>query len=173
MFTTPARARDQANSFVSTMGDGCKLFIYGIDQNFQNIELQTEFEKFGTVTDVHNTGKGYAFVTFDSKESADSAIREMDGVILNGQQIKVNEAKPREGGRGGGRGGYGGGFGGGRGGGRGGYGGGRGGGRGGYRDGGYGGESGGYGSGGYGGGQGGGYGGGQGGYGGGGGYGGY
>ena len=58
------------------------------------------------MTDVHNTGKGYAFVTFDQKESADSAIREMDGVTLNGQQIKVNEAKPREGG--GGRGGRGG-----------------------------------------------------------------
>lgn len=57
------------------------------------------------MTDVHNTGKGYAFVTFDQKESADSAIREMDGVTLNGQQIKVNEAKPREGGGRGGRGG--------------------------------------------------------------------
>merc|ERR1719492_389509 len=132
------------------MGDGCKLFIYGVDQNFQNIELQSEFEKFGPVTDVHNTGKGYAFVTFEDKNSAETAIREMDGVTLNGQQIKVNEAKPREGGgRGGGR-GYGGGFGGGRGRGGGGYGGGR------YGGGGYGGGS-------YGGGQGG-YGGGQGGY---------
>ena len=64
------------------------------------------------VTDVHNTGKGYAFVTFDEKEAAENAIREMDGATVNGQQIKVNEAKPREGGRGGGRGGYGGGFGG-------------------------------------------------------------
>ena len=72
------------------------------------------------MTDVHNTGKGYAFVTFDNKDSAETAIREMDGVTLNGQQIKVNEAKPREGGRGGGRGGYGGGRGGGYGGGRGG-----------------------------------------------------
>ena len=95
----------KSSNFYFNMGDGCKLFIYGIDQNFQNHELQTEFEKFGTVTDVHNTGKGYAFVTFDQKESADSAIREMDGVTLNGQQIKVNEAKPREGGGRGGRGG--------------------------------------------------------------------
>ena len=71
----------------------------------------------GEVTDVYNTGKGYAFVTFDEKEAAENAIREMDGATVNGQQIKVNEAKPREGGRGGGRGGYGGGFGGGRGGG--------------------------------------------------------
>ena len=26
--------------------------------------VQAEFEKFGSVTDVYNTGKGYAFVTF-------------------------------------------------------------------------------------------------------------
>ena len=120
--------------------DGCKLFIYGVDQNYDNHELQGEFEKFGQVTDTHNTGKGYAFVTFADKNSAQTAIQEMNGATLNGQQIKVNEAKPREGGgRGGGRG-------------RGGYGGGRGGG--GYGGGGYGGgRDGGYGGGGYGGGR--------------------
>merc|ERR1712127_956713 len=90
-----------------------------------NGEIQSHFEKHGRVVDVYNTGKGFAFVTFDSKEEAASATRELDGSTLNGQQIKVNEAKPREGG-GGGRGGGGGG--GGYGGGGGGYGGGRGGG---------------------------------------------
>merc|ERR1712127_179279 len=133
---------------------GCKLFVYGVDQNMDNGEIQSHFEKHGRVVDVYNTGKGFAFVTFDSKEEAASATRELDGSTLNGQQIKVNEAKPREGGgggRGGGRGyggrggggyggdrggggGYGGG-GGGYGGGGGGYGGGRGGG--GYGGGGY------------------------------------
>ena len=100
-----------------------------------NGDLQAEFEKFGMVTDVYNTGKGFAFVTFDKKEEAQTATQEMDGQTVNGQQIKVNEARPREGGRGGGRGGGGyggggGGYGGGRGGG--GYGGDRGGGGGGY-----------------------------------------
>merc|ERR1719481_1862883 len=111
---------------------GCKLFIYGVDQNFANSDLQAEFEKFGTVTDVYNTGKGFAFITYERKEDAEAATREMDGANVNGQQIKVNEARPRDnsgggrggGGYGGGRGGYGGGgYGGGRGGG--GYGGGR------------------------------------------------
>lgn len=101
-----------------------KLFVYGIDESASNGEIQGEFEKFGQVTDVYNTGKGYAFVTFDRKEDADTAQDAMDGQTILGQQIKVNEAKPREGGGGGGRGG--GGYGGGRGGG--GYGGGRGGG---------------------------------------------
>merc|ERR1711892_1267946 len=73
-----------------------------------NGDLQAEFEKFGMVTDVYNTGKGFAFVTCDKKEEAETATQEMDGQTINGQQIKVNEAKPREGGRGGGRGGGGG-----------------------------------------------------------------
>merc|ERR1712013_151589 len=109
----------------------------------------------GAVTDVYNTGKGYAFVTLNSKEEAQAATREMDGATINGQQIKVNEARPR--GDGGGRGRGGGGYGGGGYGGDGGYGGGRGGGGGGYSGGGgygggRGGGGGGYGGGGYGGG---------------------
>lgn len=145
------------------MSDGCKLFVYGVDQYMENDQISEAFGSFGSVTDVYNSGKGFAFVTFSSKEEASAAIQGMDGQTLGQQSVKVSEARPKgEGGRGGGRGGYGRGGGGGYGGGRGGgYGGGRGGG--GY--GGYGGGQGGYGGGGYG--QQ------QGGYGGGGGYGGY
>jgi hypothetical protein len=112
---------------------GCKLFVYGINENMDNGEvkvmyltclpyssftscpLQAEFEKFGQVTDTYNTGKGFAFVTFDRKEDAQTATREMDGANFNGQQIKVNEALPKGegGGGGGGCGGGGGGYGGG------------------------------------------------------------
>jgi RNA recognition motif-containing protein len=38
---------------------------------------------------VYNTGKGYAFVTFDRKEDAETATMAMDGQTLAGQQIKV------------------------------------------------------------------------------------
>lgn len=137
-----------------------KLFVYGIDQNTPKEDLQAEFEKFGCVTDTYNTGKGYAFVTFENRDDALNAIDNLNERELFGQKIKVNEAKPRDdngGGRRGGGGGYGGG-GRGYGGGGGGYGGGRGGGGSGR----YGGGGGGYGGGG------GGYGGGGGGYGGGG-----
>ena len=66
-----------------------KLFVYGIDQNLSNEEIQSEFDKFGMVTDVYNTGKGYAFVTFDKKEDADSAQQGLDGQTVFGQQLKA------------------------------------------------------------------------------------
>jgi len=53
--------------------EGCKLFVYGVNEGTSNSELQEQFEKFGTVTDTYNTGKGYAFVTYDNKESAAEA----------------------------------------------------------------------------------------------------
>jgi cold-inducible RNA-binding protein len=65
--------------------------------------------------------RGFAFVTMGSAQAANSAISQLNGTMLDGRSLKVNEAqeRPAGGGGGGGRGGYGGG-----GGGRGGYGGG-------------------------------------------------
>merc|ERR1719220_2201986 len=97
--------------------EGCKLFVYGINESVSNSELQSEFEKFGTVTDTYNTGKGYAFVTYNNKDSASEATEALNGATILGQQVKVNVARPKNDGGGGG-----GGYGGGRG--RGGYGGG-------------------------------------------------
>lgn len=106
------------------------------------------FGKVGTVLSSNiiedrETGRsrGFAFVEMSSSEEAQNAIASLNGKEIDGRELTVNEAKPREdrggSGGGGGRGGYGGGGGGGRGGsgggggGRGGYGGGGGGNRGG------------------------------------------
>merc|ERR1712008_417426 len=102
----PATGRHTHKRSVSMAEEGCKLFIYGVDENLPNGELQGEFEKFGRVVDVYNTGKGFAFVTFDQKEDAATAIREMDGANVCGQQIKVNVCGRGGGGYGGGGGGY-------------------------------------------------------------------
>ena len=80
------------------------------------------FLRCGEVTDVFITEKGYAFVTMADESGAENAIKELNGQTIDGQEIKVDNARPR-GDRGGRRGG---GFRGGRG--RGGFGGGRGGG---------------------------------------------
>jgi len=96
----------------------CKLFVYGVNARCPRDLLENEFAACGTVEDVYNTGKGYAFITMSDQEGADRAIEQLNGASIDGQEIKVDAAKaPKEGGGGGGRGGGGGGFRGGRGGG--------------------------------------------------------
>ncbi|HRQ87192.1 MAG TPA: RNA-binding protein [Bacteroidia bacterium] len=65
--------------------------------------LETVFGAFGGVTDVHlpsdrETGRprGFAFVTMDSREAMDLAIKNLDGKAVDGRELRVNEAQPRE-----------------------------------------------------------------------------
>ncbi len=83
--------------------------------------LEQAFAQYGVVTSAkvisdRETGrsKGFGFVEMES--GGDEAIEALNGADMDGRQIVVNEARPREdrgGGGGGGRGGYGGGGGGG------------------------------------------------------------
>lgn len=112
-----------------------KLYVGNLSFQTSSEELQQLFAQAGTVESAavvedRDTGRsrGFGFVEMATKEEAAAAIEQFNGKELNGRNLTVNEARPREdrGGRGGGGGGRGG-FGGGRGGGRGGGGGGRGG----------------------------------------------
>lgn len=124
-----------------------KLYIGNLSLSTTEEQLAAAFERFGPLASCRlirdretNSSRGFGFIEIENIESADAAINELDNSELDGNQIKVSEAKPKPEGerrpfRGGG-GGYRGGGGGGRsfGGGGGGYGGNRdGGGRGGDR----------------------------------------
>ena len=79
--------------------------------------MEEAFGEFGTVESTNiitdrDTGRsrGFGFVEMSSAEEAQAAIAGLDGEEVDGRQLKVNEAKPRENrGGGGGRGGRGGG----------------------------------------------------------------
>merc|ERR1711899_89584 len=92
-----------------------KLFVYGVNANCPRDKLEKEFAAMGDVTDCFITGKGYAFVTMANHEDAERAIEKLHGAEVDGQEIKVEEARARNEGerRGGGRGGFRGGRGGG------------------------------------------------------------
>ena len=103
-----------------------KLYVGNISFNTSAQDLEEHFGQVGTVQSANiiedrETGRsrGFGFVEMSSREEGEAAIAQFDGKDLDGRQLKVNEAKPREsnGGGGGGRGGYGGGGGGNRGGG--------------------------------------------------------
>lgn len=107
---------------------GNRLYVGNLSYNTTRETLEAAFAAAGEVREIsmptdRETGqpRGFAFVTMGSAQAANSAISQLNGQMLDGRPLKVNEAQerpPREGG-----GGFGGGGGGGRGGG-GGYGGG-------------------------------------------------
>ena len=109
---------------------GNRLFVGNLSFNTTEEALMAAFQEFGEVVEARlmterETGRsrGFAFVEMATPEAATKAIEEMNGAVLDGRPLRVNEAekRPERGGGGGGfRGGGGGGRGGDRGGGRGG-----------------------------------------------------
>ena len=121
---------------------GKNLYVGNMSFNTTQERLQELFAAYGEVTSVNvitdrasGRPRGFAFVEMATEEAARAAIAALNGQDVDGRELTVNEAKPREPRTGGGYGGdRGGGRGGDRGGGRsGGRGGSRGGGRGGDR----------------------------------------
>jgi cold-inducible RNA-binding protein len=94
---------------------GRKLYVGNLTYATTEQSLREAFAASGTVDTVslitdRDTGqsKGFAFVEMASDREAQAATEAMNGKMLDGRALKVNEAKPREnrGGSGGG-GGYG------------------------------------------------------------------
>ena len=97
-----------------------KLFVGNLSFDTTENDLQDLFASVGPVTDVNlvtdrmsGRSRGFAFVTMATPEGAQAAIQNLNGKNIQGRDIAVNEARPREERGGGGGGGYGGGGGGG------------------------------------------------------------
>ena len=95
---------------------GRKLYVGNLPYSATEQSLREAFAASGTVDSVslitdRDTGqsKGFGFVEMSTEQEAQAATQALNGTMLDGRQIKVNEAKPRESRGGGGRGGFGGG----------------------------------------------------------------
>ena len=95
-----------------------KLYVGNLPYSVTNEDLRDLFSQSGTVESASvvsdkfsGQSKGFGFVEMADAGEAAAAIQSLDGTEFKGRNIKVNEAKPREGGGGGGggRGGFGGG----------------------------------------------------------------
>ena len=80
-----------------------KLYVGNLSFNTSVSELENMFGQVGSVLSTnliedHETGRsrGFAFVEMSSKEEADKAISVLSGKEIDGREIIVNEAKPRE-----------------------------------------------------------------------------
>ncbi len=80
-----------------------KLYIGNLSFDTTETTLQDAFEQYGSVTDSvimmdrsTNRSRGFGFVTMSSAAEAQAAIEGMHGRDLDGRNLTVNEARPRE-----------------------------------------------------------------------------
>jgi hypothetical protein len=98
-----------------------RLFVGNLAFQTTEEDLRNAFAAHGSVVDTkiitdRETGRsrGFAFLTMGTDQEAATAIEAMNGAMIDGRALRVNEAeerRPRSGGPGGGPGGGGGGFG--------------------------------------------------------------
>lgn len=80
-----------------------KLFVGNLSWNTTQETVESTFAEYGTITDValitdrmSGRSKGIAFVTFETEEEAKAAIEALNGFELDGREIIVNVARPRQ-----------------------------------------------------------------------------
>ena len=83
------------------------IFVGNLSYNTTEESLKQAFEAFGQVQSAkvisdRETGRsrGFGFVEMPNEDEARTAIDSLDGKPLDGRPVKVNEARPREGGPG-------------------------------------------------------------------------
>lgn len=77
-----------------------RLHVSNIPFRFRDSDLRQMFGKFGTIQDVEiifneRGSKGFGFVTFVDKFEAEAAKKELNGTMVEGRKVEVNDATAR------------------------------------------------------------------------------
>ena len=80
-----------------------KLYVGNLSFDTSAQDLETLFGEIGTVESTNliedrDTGRsrGFAFVEMSSEEEGENAMSQLNGKEIDGRELKVNVAKPRE-----------------------------------------------------------------------------
>lgn len=81
-----------------TVDDESSVYVGGLSYDTTEDSLRKTFEEYGSVVAVKiildresGSSRGYGFVTFSTPRAATKAINGMDGGLLNGRTVRVNE----------------------------------------------------------------------------------
>ena len=80
-----------------------KLYVGNLPYEHRDGDLEAMFADYGAVASAvvimdrsTNRSKGFGFVELEDDAGADKAIEELNGKDVDGRNIVVNEARPRE-----------------------------------------------------------------------------
>jgi len=74
-----------------------KLYVGNLNYDTTEEKLKETFEQFGEVVSVNIIGRrGFGFVEMSTKEQAEKAMEVLNQSELDGRNIRVAEAKPRD-----------------------------------------------------------------------------
>lgn len=80
-----------------------KLYVGNLSKQINDAQLNELATPFGTPSSANvaterssGESKGFGFIEYSSDDEARAAITGLDGRDVNGQALKVNEAKPRK-----------------------------------------------------------------------------
>ena len=80
-----------------------KIYVGNISFNTQENELRELFAQYGDVVNVNiivdrntNRSKGFGFVEMQDDSAGTAAISALNGAVLSGRDLKVNEAMERK-----------------------------------------------------------------------------
>lgn len=91
---------DQQSTKLAPSSNSKRLHISNIPFRFRDPDLRQLFAKFGHILDVEiifneRGSKGFGFVTFNSIKDAEEAKLQLNGSIIEGRKIEVNDATAR------------------------------------------------------------------------------
>jgi RNA recognition motif-containing protein len=79
------------------------IYVGNLPFSVSDQDLETHFAEFGEVSSARvisdrDTGrsKGFGFVEMANQAEAEEAIKQLNGSEMDGRDIRVNEARPRE-----------------------------------------------------------------------------
>ena len=80
-----------------------KIYVGNLPWSVDDKKLKEMFEKFGEAEEASvvsdrfsGRSKGFGFVTFKEEADAKKAVAEMNGKEVDGREIKVSIARPKE-----------------------------------------------------------------------------
>ena len=80
-----------------------KIYVGNLSYNATEVQVKELFEEYGAVQSIawitdRDTGRfrGFAFVEME-ESSANAAIKSLNNQLIDGRELRVNEAKPKEG----------------------------------------------------------------------------